>query len=173
MTFGCRGPRGWRTARRAVAGGEHGGDETNEIPMPRERIVPNRCLKEEVAWARFFSRQPAGHRNRYAAGSVQQRAPLRLDPAVGLDPDREVEDAAGAVGRDARNPGPIDPETVGGLVDPPPVGAVEGHLQRVRLGVGCEGRAHFTRRLVGEATDRVGTVVRPGNGDPRAYPLGM
>src|SRR2546421_12969313 len=104
MPSAGRGPGGWRTARRSVAGGEHGGDETNEIPMPQKRIVPNRCLKEEVARARFLSRHPAGHRYRYVAGSVQQRASIRLDPAVGLDPDCEVEDAARAAGRDSRAP---------------------------------------------------------------------
>src|SRR5881409_3723187 len=88
-----------------VAHSQHGRHETHEIGMIQERIVPDPCSKEEVARAGFF--------RGYSRRTVEDGAGLGLNPAVGLEADREIEDAVPAVGRDARDSGSVEPETIG------------------------------------------------------------
>src|SRR5207245_330197 len=69
----------------SVAGRQHGGDETEQVRMQEQRVVPDLLLKEEVARAGFSYRYAGRHPDRRASGSVQQGTTLGLDPAVGLD----------------------------------------------------------------------------------------
>src|SRR5437879_1062727 len=157
-----------RATKSPVANAQHGRHETHEIGMIQERIVPDPCSKEKVSRAGFFSGHSCRYREGNAPRTVEDGAGLGLDPAVGLEADREIEDAARAVGGNARDSGSVEPETIGRFVDSRRLGTVEGHLKRVRLRVGREGGAHFSGRLVAEWAERLSTVVGSGQADPGA-----
>src|SRR5439155_16298583 len=156
----------------SVAGGQHGGNETEQVRMQEQRIVPDRLLKEEVTRAGLPNRYAGRHPDRHASGSIQERTALGLDPVVRLDSDSEIEDAARAIGRDARDGRSVGSETIGCLVDPLSLRAIESHLQRVRPRIAREGGAHFSGRLILEGAERLRAVVRSGQADPGADALG-
>ena len=140
--------------------------------MQEQRIVPDRLLKEEVTRAGLPNRYAGRHPDRHASGSIQERTALGLDPVVRLDSDSEIEDAARAIGRDARDGRSVGSETIGCLVDPLSLRAIESHLQRVRPRIAREGGAHFSGRLILEGAERLRAVVRSGQADPGADALG-
>lgn len=71
MTFTSEGSWSGTVATRSVAGGQHGGNETEQVRMREERVMPYLRLKDEVARVGFLSRHTCRHLDRRASGSIQ------------------------------------------------------------------------------------------------------